>query len=134
MQVKFLRKDQAGKENEIYEFKEMIKKCDSKNQSLESTVTTLKTNLKKFKVNTDTSIKKVTSTSEEERLKQDLFIHELKTELERQMEEKGALAGEIRRLKGQLERKEQQEKQRKLLLMTEFREIDKMEKVVKKII
>lgn len=112
----------------------MIKKCDSKNQALESTVTTLKTNLKKFKVNTDTSIKKMSSSSEEERAKQELFIHELKTELEKQMDEKGSLLAEIKRLKGQIERKEQQEKQRKLLLMTEFREIDKMEKVVKKII
>jgi hypothetical protein len=59
----------------------MIKKCDNKNQALESTVTTLKTNLKKFKVNTDTNLKKVTSSSEEERIKQELFIHELKAEL-----------------------------------------------------
>jgi hypothetical protein len=59
----------------------MIKKCDNKNQALESNVTTLKTNLKKFKVNTDTNIKKVASSSEEERMKQELFIHELKAEL-----------------------------------------------------
>lgn len=56
----------------------MIKKCDTKNQALESTVLSLKTNLKKFKANTDTSIKKVTSSSEEERMKQELFIQELK--------------------------------------------------------
>jgi predicted RNase H-like nuclease (RuvC/YqgF family) len=81
MQVKVLRKDQSDKENEIYEFKEMIKKCDGKNQALESTVTTLKANLKKFKVNTDTSFKKMSSSSEEERARQELFIHELKVEL-----------------------------------------------------
>lgn len=52
----------------------MIKKCDTKNQALESTVLSLKTNLKKFKVNTDTTMKKVTTSSEEERMKQDLFI------------------------------------------------------------
>ena len=44
------------------------------------------------------------------------------------------MAAQIRRLRGQIERKDQQEKQRKLLLMNEFREIDKMERVVKKII
>lgn len=65
MQVKLLRKDQSDKENEIYEFKEMIKKCDTKNQALESTVNSLKTNLKKFKANTDTSLKKMSSTSED---------------------------------------------------------------------
>jgi len=37
----------------------MIKKCDLKNQSLESTVTTLKMNMKKFKANTDNSLKKL---------------------------------------------------------------------------
>lgn len=60
----------------------------------------------------------MSSNTEEERARQELFIHELKAEIERQMEEKGSLAAEIKRLKGQLERKEQQEKQRKLLLMT----------------
>jgi len=75
MQVKLLRKDQSEKENEIYEFKEMVKKCDTKNQALESTVSTLKANLKKFKVNTDASFKKMSTNSEEERAKQELFIH-----------------------------------------------------------
>jgi hypothetical protein len=56
----------------------MIKKCDAKNQNLESTVTTLKTNLKKFKVNTDCNIKKLTSETEEERGKLELFVDELK--------------------------------------------------------
>jgi hypothetical protein len=41
----------------------MIKKADSKNQTLESTVAVLKTNLKKFKVSTDSNIKKISSTS-----------------------------------------------------------------------
>ena len=41
----------------------MIKKADGKNQTLESTVTTLKSNLKKFKVNTDSNIKKISSSS-----------------------------------------------------------------------
>lgn len=49
------------------------------------------------------------------------MIAELKCELERQVEEKGSLAAEIKRLRGHIERKEQQEKQRKLLLMSEFR-------------
>jgi regulator of replication initiation timing len=62
------------------------------------------------------------------------MIAELKCELERQIEEKGSMAAENKRLRGHIERKEQQEKQRKLLLMSEFREIDKMEKIVKKII
>jgi hypothetical protein len=44
-----------------------VKKCDTKNQALESTVTSLKTNLKKFKVNTDSNLKKVASLSEEEK-------------------------------------------------------------------
>lgn len=99
----------------------MIKKYDTKNQALESTVTSLKSNLKKFKVNNDTSLKKMTTSSEEERSKLELFIHELKSELEEQMQEKAALFAEVKRLKGFLERKDQQEKQRKLLLMTEFR-------------
>jgi hypothetical protein len=47
----------------------MIKKCDTKNQALESTVTSLKTNLKKFKANTDTSLKKMSSYSEDEKSK-----------------------------------------------------------------
>lgn len=111
-----------------------MKKCDTKNQALESTVTSLKTNLKKFKVNTDTNIKKTISMGEEEKGKLELMIAELKYELEKQMEEKGSMAAEVKRLRGQIERKEQQEKQRKLLLMSEFREIDKMEKIVKKII
>jgi hypothetical protein len=42
------------------------------------------------------------------------------------MEEKGTLALEVKRLRGLIERREQQEKQRKLLLMNEFREIDKL--------
>lgn len=50
------------------------------------------------------------------------------------MEEKSGLAGELKRMRAIVERKEQQEKQRKLLLMSEFREIDKMEKVVKRVI
>lgn len=52
----------------------MIKKCDFKNQTLESTVLSLKTNLKKFKVNSDTSMKKMSTTAEEERNKLELFI------------------------------------------------------------
>lgn len=36
------------------------------------------------------------------------------------------MAAQIKRLRGQIDRKDQQEKQRKLLLMNEFREIDKM--------
>lgn len=46
-----------------------------------------------------------------------MFINELKGEVERQVEEKISMAGEIRKLKGLLERKEQQERQRKVLLM-----------------
>lgn len=61
-------------------------------------------------------------------------MQELKAEVERQMEEKSGLAGELKRMRAIVERKEQQEKQRKLLLMSEFREIDKMEKVVKRVI
>ncbi len=49
------------------------------------------------------------------------MIAELKCELECQVDEKGQLAAEIKRLRGHIERKEQQEKQRKLLLMSEFR-------------
>ena len=33
-QVKNLRRDQSDKENELYEYKEMVKKCDIKNQTL----------------------------------------------------------------------------------------------------
>jgi hypothetical protein len=58
----------------------------------------------------------------------------LKSELEKQMDEKSTMAAEMKRLKGHIERKEQQEKQRKLLLMSEFREIDKMEKTVKRVL
>jgi len=47
----------------------MIKKCDFKNQTLESTVLSLKTNLKKFKINSETSMKKMSTTTEEERSK-----------------------------------------------------------------
>ncbi len=57
----------------------MIKKCDTKNQTLEQTVESLKSNMKKFKVNTDTNIKKMTSSTDEEKGKMELFIHELKT-------------------------------------------------------
>ena len=34
LQNRLLKKDQAEKENEIYEFKQMIKRCDNKNQTL----------------------------------------------------------------------------------------------------
>ena len=50
-----------------------------------------------------------------------MMVHELKAELEVQMEEKSSLALEIKRLRGSIERKDHQEKQRKLLLMNEFR-------------
>jgi len=63
MQLRIFKKDQAEKENEIYEFKEMIKRCDHKNQTLEETVNTLKTSLKKVKGSMDTSIKKLTTCS-----------------------------------------------------------------------
>jgi hypothetical protein len=39
--------------------------------------------MKKFKVNTDSNIKKITSSTDEEKGKMELFIHELKTELEK---------------------------------------------------
>ena len=80
------------------------------------------------------SIKQLTSSTEEEKGKLEMLSHELKVELEVQMEEKGMLALEVKKLRGALERRDQQEKQRKLLLMNEFREIDKLEKVVKRII
>ena len=133
-QVKNLRRDQNDKENELYEYKEMVKKCDVKNQSLESTVNTLKSTLRKVKNSADTNIKKLANNTEEERGKMEMFISELKGEVERQVEDKIAMAGEIRKLKGLLERKEQQERQRKVLLMNEFREIDRMDKVVKKVL
>lgn len=63
------------------------------------------------------SIKQLTSTSEEEKVKLNLLVQELKGELENEMEEKGTLALEIKRLRGLLERRDQQEKQRKMLLM-----------------
>lgn len=126
LQIRLLKKDQSQKENEIYEYKEMIKRCDSKNQTLEQTVNTLKSSLKKVKENMDTSIKKLTSSSQEEKGKLQSFVQELKGEVEKQAEEKGTLALEVKRLRGVLDRKDQQEKQRKLLLMNEFREIDKM--------
>ena len=132
--MKLLKRDHSEKENEIYEVKEILKRCDNKNQSLEDTVSSLKKDLKKNKENTDQSLKRLTNSSEEERGRLDLFVQELKAELEVQMEEKGMLALEIKKMRGSLERKDQQEKQRKLLLMNEFREIDKLERVVKRII
>ena len=72
------------------------------------------------------SIKQLTSSTEEEKGKLEMLSHELKVELEVQMEEKGMLALEVKKLRGALERRDQQEKQRKLLLMNEFREIDKL--------
>ena len=47
----------------------------------------------------------------------ELFIGELKGEIEKQVEDKIAMATEIRRLKAHIERKEQQDRQRKVLLM-----------------
>lgn len=129
-----MKKDQGEKETQIYEYKEMIRRCDLKNQSLEETATTLKNNIKKMKETMGTSIKQLTSNSEEEKSKLELLVQELKEELENEMEEKGTLALEIKRLRGLLERRDQQEKQRKMLLMNEFREIDKLQKVVKKIL
>lgn len=121
-----MKKDQGEKETQIYEYKEMIRRCDLKNQSLEETATTLKNNIKKMKETMGTSIKQLTSNSEEEKSKLELLVQELKEELENEMEEKGTLALEIKRLRGLLERRDQQEKQRKMLLMNEFREIDKL--------
>jgi chromosome segregation ATPase len=133
-QIKLLRRDQSEKENELYEVKEILRRCDSKNQTLEETVTSLKTNLKKTKSSMDSELRQITSLSEEERGKLEMMVQEFKVELERQMDEKGALALEVKRLRGVVDRRDQQEKQRKLLLMNEFREIDKLEKVVKRII
>lgn len=59
----------------------MIRRCDQKNQSLEETVTTLKNTLKKMKDSNDTTLKKLTSSSEEERNRLELLVHELKEEL-----------------------------------------------------
>ena len=66
-QVKLLKRDQSEKENEIYEVKEILKRCDNKNQSLEDTVSSLKTNLKKVKDNMGNSIKQLTNSTEEEK-------------------------------------------------------------------
>lgn len=33
-QLRMFKKDQSDKENQLYEYKEMIKKCDTKNQTL----------------------------------------------------------------------------------------------------
>ena len=97
------------------------RRCDNKNQNLEETVTSLKSNLKKVKDSMGNSIKQLTSSTEEEKGKLEMLSHELKVELEVQMEEKGMLALEVKKLRGALERRDQQEKQRKLLLMNEFR-------------
>ena len=66
-QVKLLKRDQSEKENEIYEVKEILKRCDNKNQSLEDTVSSLKTNLKKVKDSMGNSIKQLTNSTEEEK-------------------------------------------------------------------
>ena len=47
--MKLLKRDHSEKENDIYEVKEILKRCDNKNQSLEDTVTLLKKDLKKNK-------------------------------------------------------------------------------------
>ena len=133
-QVKLMRRDQSEKENEHYEVKEMLRRCDIKNQSLEEAVSSLKGNLKKVKDTMGSEIRQLTVSGEESKGKLELFVQELKNELEEQMQEKGTLALEVKRLRGCLERKDQQEKQRKLILMNEFREIDKLEKVVKRIV
>ena len=44
-----------------------MKRCDNKNQSLEDTVSSLKTNLKKVKDNMGNSIKQLTNSTEEEK-------------------------------------------------------------------
>lgn len=62
-----LRKDQNEKENQIYEFKEMIRRCDLKNQDLEESIATLKSSLKKTKDSMGTSIKKLTTSNESEK-------------------------------------------------------------------
>lgn len=95
----------------------MIRRCDIKNQTLEETVSSLKANLKKMKESMGTSIKQLTSSSEEEKSKLEILVQELRNKKENDLEEKGTLALEVKRLRGLLERREQQEKQRKILLM-----------------
>lgn len=85
-QVKLLRRDQSEKENEIYEVKQILRRCDNKNQNLEDSISSLKSNLKKMKDSMGCSIKQLTSTSEEEKGKLEMLVQELKAELEVQME------------------------------------------------
>jgi predicted nucleic acid-binding Zn-ribbon protein len=80
-QVKLLRRDQSEKENEIYEVKEILRRCDNKNQSLEDSVSSLKSNLKKMKDSMGSSIRQLTSTSEEEKGRLEMMVQELKAEL-----------------------------------------------------
>jgi|JI10StandDraft_1071094.scaffolds.fasta_scaffold1250238_1 hypothetical protein len=56
----------------------MIRRCDIKNQTLEETVNSLKGNLKKMKESMGTSIKQLTSSSEEEKSKLEILVQELK--------------------------------------------------------
>ena len=74
VQVKLLKRDHSEKENEIYEVKEILKRCDNKNQTLEETVVSLKKDLKRTKENMDQSMKRLTTTSEDEKSRLDLFV------------------------------------------------------------
>lgn len=58
------------------------------------------------------------------------FVQELKNSIEELMEVKNRLLGENRRFLAILKKKEQSDRQRKQLLLTEFKEIDRIEKVI----
>ena len=58
------------------------------------------------------------------------FVRELKDSIEELMEVKNHLLSENRRLVAILKKKEQAERHRKQFLATEFKEIDKIERVI----
>lgn len=110
----------------------MLKKCDGKNVGLEETVNSLKQSMKKFKDYSEGNLKQLIEDSEAERVRLEGIIEELKSSFEEALTQKDLLDNDNKKLRTIIEKKDQQERQRKQMLIDEFREIDKLDRIVRR--
>lgn len=129
-QINQNKKNLSDKDGKIEQLQSQIKKINMANQELKKQNQNIKIDYKKTCELYECGSKKLKYESDSEIGRLEAFIKELKDSIEQLMQVKNHLMMENRKLMAILKKKEQTERQRKQLLRTEFKEIDRIQKVI----
>lgn len=129
-----MKKEFKNKDKECVDLKEALRKTEKDKSDNTIEVEELRIQIKKLKETTEITSKKLEVDFNLERQNLQAIINQHITTIDDLINVKNDLASENRRLLAILKKKEVVEKQRRQLLRTELKEIDKLEKVIDRIV